>query len=77
MRFGRDEPVWIVIHTYMETTQVISLYSYLCLKLAKMPCFSYYLLCFFFYKIGKQEGRIYSAWRQGRRVAWGAGMWCK
>jgi hypothetical protein len=24
-------------------------------KLAKTPCFSYYLLCFFFYKIGEQE----------------------
>jgi hypothetical protein len=25
-------------------------------KIAKMPCFSYYLLCFFFYKMGEQEG---------------------
>jgi hypothetical protein len=40
----------------MEITQGISLYSYLYFKLAKMPCFSY-LLCFFFYKIGEQEGR--------------------
>jgi hypothetical protein len=30
----------------METTQGISLYSYLYLKVAKTPCFSYYLLCF-------------------------------
>jgi hypothetical protein len=36
-RCGRDEPVWIVIHLCMETTQGISLYSYLYLKLAKMP----------------------------------------
>jgi hypothetical protein len=40
----------------METIQRISLYSYLHLKLAKMPCFSYYLLCFFFYKIQEKEG---------------------
>jgi hypothetical protein len=30
-------------------------------KLAKTPCFSYYLLCFFFYKTGEQEGRTGSA----------------
>jgi hypothetical protein len=30
----------------METTQGISLYTYLYLKLAKMPCFSYYLYVF-------------------------------
>jgi hypothetical protein len=37
-------------------TQEISPYSYLYLKLAKTPCFSYYLLCFFFYKI--QESKL-------------------
>jgi hypothetical protein len=47
----------------METTQGISLYSYFYLKLAKTPCF-YNLLCFFFYKIGEQEGRTGSAHRQ-------------
>jgi hypothetical protein len=31
----------------METTQGISLYTYLYLKLAKMPYFSFYLLYFF------------------------------
>jgi hypothetical protein len=46
-RTGRYEPVGVVIHTGMKTTQGISLYSYLYLKLAKMPCFSYYLLWFF------------------------------
>jgi hypothetical protein len=35
-RSGRDEPVWVVTHISMETTQEISLYSYLYLKLAKM-----------------------------------------
>jgi hypothetical protein len=39
----------------METTQGNSLCSYLYLKLAKISCFSYYLLWFFFYKVGEQE----------------------
>jgi hypothetical protein len=38
---GREEPMWVVIHTCMETTQGISLYSYLHLKLAKTLCFPY------------------------------------
>jgi hypothetical protein len=42
----------------METTQRISLHSYPYLRLAKTPCFSYYLLCFFFNKIGEQDGGI-------------------
>jgi hypothetical protein len=49
----------------MEITQGISLYSYLYLKLPKTPCFSYHLLCFFFYKIGEQEGGTGSAWGWG------------
>jgi hypothetical protein len=56
-RIGRDEPVGVVIHICMETTQGISLCSYLYLKLAKMPCFSSYVLWVFFYKIGEQEGQ--------------------
>jgi hypothetical protein len=52
----------------MEITQGISLHSYLYLKLAKMPCFSYYLLCFFFYKIKEQESGRGSAWRRGSGV---------
>jgi hypothetical protein len=63
---GRDEPKCFVILVCMETTQGISLNSYLYLKLAKMPCFSY-LLCFFFYKI-REEDRTGSAQRWGR---WG------
>jgi hypothetical protein len=42
----------------MEPTQENFLCSYLYLKPAKTPCFSFYLLCFFFYKIGEQEGRM-------------------
>jgi hypothetical protein len=51
---GRDEPVWVVIHMCMETTQGISLYSYLYVKLAKMLCF-YYLL--FFFLLQKSENK--------------------
>jgi hypothetical protein len=64
-RPGRDELIWVEIHKCMEPTQGISLYSYLYLKLAKMAGFSNYLLWFFSYKIGEQEGRTGSAWRQG------------
>jgi hypothetical protein len=60
-RSGRDEPIWVAIQISMETTQWISLYSYLYLKVAKIPCSSYYLLCFFSYKIGEQEGGTGSA----------------
>jgi hypothetical protein len=36
---------------------------YLYLKLAKMLCFSYYLLCILFNKIGEQEGGTGFAWK--------------
>jgi hypothetical protein len=48
----------------MEAMLAISLYSHLYVKLAKMLCLSYYLLCFLFNKIG-EEGRIDSAWKCG------------
>jgi hypothetical protein len=51
-----DEPVGVVIHIYMETTQGNSPCSYLYLKLAETSCFSFYLLSFFFYKIREQDG---------------------
>jgi hypothetical protein len=54
-RTRRDEPNGVIIHTCMETTQGNSLCSYLYLKLAKASCFSYYILCFFFYEIRKQK----------------------
>jgi hypothetical protein len=52
----------------METTIEISLYSYLYLKLTKLPCFSHYLLCFFFYKIREQEGgwNMFCVWVGGK-----------
>jgi hypothetical protein len=52
-------PFKIVVYICMKRAWGISLYLYL--KLAKMPCFSYCLLCVFFYKIGEQEGRTGSA----------------
>jgi hypothetical protein len=65
-RSGRDEPMWIVTHLYMEAMLGISLYSYLYLKLAKTPCLSYYPLCFLFNKIGEQEDGTGSAWKRRR-----------
>jgi hypothetical protein len=62
-RFDKDEPIWIVILICMETTQGISLYSHLHVKLSKTPWFSCYLLCFFFYKIREQENGTGSAQR--------------
>jgi hypothetical protein len=54
-RTRRDEPIRLVTHVYMESAQGNSLCSYLYLKLAKTLCFSFYFLCFFFYKIREQE----------------------
>jgi hypothetical protein len=51
----------------MEATLEISLYTHFYLKLAKMLCLSYYLLCFLFNKIG-EEGGTGSAWKQAK---WG------
>jgi hypothetical protein len=53
---GRDEPMWVAIHKYMEAMLGMSLYSYLYLKLGKTLCVSYYRLCFLFNKIREQEG---------------------
>jgi hypothetical protein len=71
-RSGRGEPVPVVIHMCMEAMLEISLYSYPYLKLAKMLCLSYYLLCFLFNEIG-EEGRTGSAWKHGA----GVGGWPK
>jgi hypothetical protein len=53
-RSGRDEPMWIVIHMCMETTQEISLHSFLYLKLAKTPCS---LIIFYVLSSTKSENR--------------------
>jgi hypothetical protein len=39
-----DEPFGVIIHIYIEISQVNSLCSYLYHKNAKMSCFSFYLL---------------------------------
>jgi hypothetical protein len=67
-RTGRDEPIGVIIHICMKTIQGISLCCYLYFKPAKMPCFFFYLLCFFTYKIGEREGRTGSA--QGLGGVW-------
>jgi hypothetical protein len=51
----------------MEAILGISLYSYLYLKLAKMVCLSYFLLCFLFNKIREQEDGTGSAQNSGGR----------
>jgi hypothetical protein len=56
-RLGRDKPMRVAIHKYMEAMLGIFLYTYLYLNLAKMLCLFYYLLCFLFNKTGEQEGR--------------------
>jgi hypothetical protein len=48
----------------MEAMLEISLYSYLCFKLANMLCLPHYLLRLFFNKIG-EEGRTGYARKQG------------
>jgi hypothetical protein len=52
-----------------ETTKRICLYSYPYIKVAKMPCFPYYLLSFFLNTIEEGKGRTVSACRQ----SWGGG----
>jgi hypothetical protein len=42
-RSGRDEPMWVVIHIYMESMLGISLYTCLYTKIAKTLCLSYYV----------------------------------
>jgi hypothetical protein len=66
---GTDEPMWVVIYICMEAMLGISLYSYLYVKLAKMLCVSYYLLCFLFNKIGEQESGTGSAWKGPKHVS--------
>jgi hypothetical protein len=63
---GRDEPMCVEIQKCMEAMLGISLYNYLYLKVAKTLCLSF---IFLFHKIGEQEGRTGSAWKQG----WGKG----
>jgi hypothetical protein len=65
----------IAIHKCMEAMLGISLYSCLYIKLSKMLCLSYYLLCFLFNKVREQEGRTGSAQKQCVCVCVGGGMY--
>jgi hypothetical protein len=49
--------MWVAVHMCMEAILGISLYSYFYLKQAKTICLSYYLLCFLYNIIRKEEGR--------------------
>jgi hypothetical protein len=70
-RSGRDEPMWVVIHKCMEAILGISLYSCFYLKLAKLLCISYDLLCFQQKRRRGQNlfrnggGGIWGSWRSG------------
>jgi hypothetical protein len=68
--------MWDAIHKCMEATLGISPYScnYLYPKLAKMICFSYYILCFLFNKI-RNQGGAGSAWKQGAGGFGGRRWW--
>jgi hypothetical protein len=79
MKSSRDEPMWVVIHKFMDAMLGVSLHSYLYLKLAKTICLSYYLLCFLFNKIREQEGRTGSAskWGQGESTMYKHVSKCK
>jgi hypothetical protein len=43
-RLGRNEPMWVAIHKWMEATPGIFLYSYPYLKLAKILSFLLFLM---------------------------------
>jgi hypothetical protein len=45
-RSGKDEPVWIAIHKCVEAMLGVSLYNYLCLKLAK--CYVFLIISYIF-----------------------------
>jgi hypothetical protein len=65
-----DKPIgFIIIHIYLETAQGNSPCNYLYLKQAKASCISFYLVPFFFYKIGEQKGRKGPVGGGGQRVA--------
>jgi hypothetical protein len=65
MRSGRDEPIWVIIHICMESTQRISLYSCLYLKTSKSAMF--FLLSFIFFFFNKIREEEEQALPRGRR----------
>jgi hypothetical protein len=71
----RDEPIWVVTHTYIEEMLGISLYSYLYFKLAKMLTLAYDCLCLLFNEIG-EEDKTGFAWKLGG-LRESEGYWAK
>jgi hypothetical protein len=68
---GRVEPVWVIIHICMETTQRISLYSYLYLKLA---CHDFLIIFYVFSSTKSENKRVDQVLPRGRGWrAWGGG----
>jgi hypothetical protein len=68
-----DNPIVVIIHTYMEISQGNSLCRYLYVKEAKMSCFSFYLL-FFLLKNWKKEGQNRFFQGKGSRGSIGTGV---
>jgi hypothetical protein len=71
-RQGRNEPMWVAIHTCMEAMLGNSLYSCLYLKLPK--CYVFLIISYVLSSTKQQEGGTGSAWK--RQVA-GVGKWPK
>jgi hypothetical protein len=62
--YGIEEPMWVSIHVFMDTTLGISLYSYLYLKLAKHHVF----LIFFSKKLeNKKVEQVLTGSRESKR----------
>jgi hypothetical protein len=69
-RNGRDEPIRVVIHIFMETTQGNSLCSYLYLKLAKKKV----MLLFLSFSSTKSENRWVEQILLGVGMCWAFGI---
>jgi hypothetical protein len=54
-RIGRDEPVGVIIHISMETTEGNSLCSFLYFKLEKTSCFFFIFYVFSSTKLGSKR----------------------
>jgi hypothetical protein len=78
-RSGRNEPIWVVIHICLETTQGISQYGYLHLRLAKAPRFFKKIIFYVFSSTKSEnrraieagEGKKWGGWRGGELGRWG------
>jgi hypothetical protein len=73
-RTRRDESIRFATCLCIETTEGNSLCGYLYLKLAKMPIFSFYLLCFFSTKLESRREEQLLAGRVALALL-GKGQW--